>query len=106
MESKKFMDKRSVLIFGVGELQLSIIKRANQMGLFTVGIDPCEDAYSRSECCAFEVVGGQDYEGTLAVAKKYNIAAVVTAATDLKSLKFWIIFAAASLVSTSICKSI
>ena len=82
MESKKFMDKRSVLIFGVGELQLSIIKRANQMGLFTVGIDPCEDAYSRSECCAFEVVGGQDYEGTLAVAKKYNIAAVVTAATD------------------------
>lgn len=76
------MDKRSVLIFGVGELQLSIIKRANQMGLFTVGIDPCEDAYSRSECCAFEVVGGQDYEGTLAVAKKYNIAAVVTAATD------------------------
>lgn len=52
------------------------------MGLFTVGIDPCEDAYSRSECCAFEVVGGQDYEGTLAVAKKYNIAAVVTAATD------------------------
>lgn len=82
MESKKFMDKRSVLIFGVGELQLSIIKRANQMGLFTVGIDPCVDAYSRSECCAFEVVGGQDYEGTLAVAKKYNIAAVVTAATD------------------------
>ena len=82
MESKKFMDKRSVLIFGVGELQLSIIKRANQMGLFTVGIDPCEDAYSRSECCPFEVVGGQDYEGTLAVAKKYNIAAVVTAATD------------------------
>lgn len=76
------MDKKSVLIFGVGELQLSIIKRANQMGLFTVGIDPCEDACSRSECGAFEVVGGQDYEGTLAVARKYNISAIVTAATD------------------------
>lgn len=52
------------------------------MGLFTVGIDPCEDACSRSECGAFEVVGGQDYEGTLAVARKYNISAIVTAATD------------------------
>ena len=65
MVLKKSMDKRSILVFGVGELQLSIIRRANAMGLFTVGIDPCEDACSREECCAFEVVGGQDYEGTL-----------------------------------------
>ena len=70
------------MIFGVGELQLSIINRAKAMGLFTVGIDPCEDAYARNACDAFEVVGGQDYEGTLAVAEKYGISAVVTAATD------------------------
>ena len=76
------MDKKSILVFGVGELQLSIIRRANAMGLFTVGIDPCEDAYSREECSAFEVVGGQDYEGTLYVAKKYNVSAIITAATD------------------------
>ena len=82
MVLKKFMDKKSILVFGVGELQQSIIRRANAMGLFTVGIDPCEDAYSREECSAFEVVGGQDYEGTLSVAKKYNVSAIVTAATD------------------------
>lgn len=76
------MDKKAILIFGVGELQLSIINRANAMGLFTVGIDPCEDAFAKNACQAFEVVGGQDYEGTLAVAKKYNVSAVVTAATD------------------------
>lgn len=76
------MNKKAILIFGVGELQLSIINRANAMGLFTVGIDPCEDACAREACQAFEVVGGQDFEGTLAVAKKYNISAVVTAATD------------------------
>lgn len=76
------MDKKSILIFGVGELQKSIINRAKLMGLYVVGIDPCEDAACRNEVDAFEVVGGQDYEGTLAVAKKYNIAAVVTAATD------------------------
>ncbi len=76
------MDKKSVLIFGVGELQKSIIERAKLMGLFVVGIDPCADAVCKDEVDAFEIVGGQDYEGTLAVARKYNISAVVTAATD------------------------
>lgn len=76
------MDKKSVLIFGVGELQKSIIERAKLMGLFVVGIDPCADAVCKDAVDAFEVVGGQDYEGTLAVARKYNISAVVTAATD------------------------
>lgn len=76
------MDKKSILIFGVGELQKSIINRAKQMGLYVVGIDPCADALCRDEVDVFEIVGGQDYEGTLAVARKYNISAVVTAATD------------------------
>lgn len=76
------MDKKSILVFGVGELQKSIINRAKGMGLYVVGIDPCADAYCRDDVDAFEIVGGQDYEGTLAVAKKYNISAVLTAATD------------------------
>ncbi|MBP5769506.1 MAG: ATP-grasp domain-containing protein [Fibrobacter sp.] len=76
------MDKKSILVFGVGELQKSIIGRAHKMGLFVVGIDPCADAFCKDDVDAFEIVGGQDYEGTLAVAKKYNISAVVTAATD------------------------
>lgn len=76
------MDKKAIMIFGVGELQESIIKRAKAMGLFVVGIDPCADAVCRDAVDAFEVVGGQDYEGTLAVARKYNISAIATAATD------------------------
>lgn len=76
------MDKRTILIFGVGELQRSIINRAARRGLFTVGIDPCEEASARDACDIFEVVGGQDFEGTLAVAKKYNVSALVTASTD------------------------
>lgn len=52
------------------------------MGLYVVGIDPCADALCRKDVDAFEVVGGQDFEGTLAVARKYAISAVVTAATD------------------------
>lgn len=76
------MDKKSVLVFGVGELQISIITRAKAMGLFVVGIDPFEDAVAKDYCDAFEVVGGQDFNGTIDVAKKYNVSAIVTAATD------------------------
>ena len=76
------MDKKSVLIFGVGELQRSIIQRAKLKGLFTIGIDPCADAVCKDEVDAFEIVGGQDFEGTCAVVEKYGVDAIVTAATD------------------------
>lgn len=76
------MNKKSVLIFGVGPLQLSIIERAKRMGLYTVGIDPMVDAACRDAVDAFVVVGGQDYEGTCAVVEKHGINAIVTAATD------------------------
>ena len=73
---------KKILVFGCGELQKSIIGRAHKMGLFVVGIDPCEDAYCKDDVDAFEVVGGQDYEGTCAVVEKHGINAIVTAATD------------------------
>lgn len=76
------MDKKSILIFGVGELQRSIIRRAKLKGLFTIGIDPCADAVCKDEVDAFEIVGGQDFEGTCAVVEKYGVDAIVTAATD------------------------
>ncbi len=76
------MDKKSILIFGVGELQRSIIRRAKLMGLYTIGIDPCADAVCKDEVDAFEIVAGQDFEGTCAVVEKYGVDAIVTAATD------------------------
>lgn len=76
------MDKKSILVFGVGELQRSIISRAKLKGLFTIGIDPCADAVCKDEVDAFEIVGGQDFEGTCAVVEKYGVDAIVTAATD------------------------
>lgn len=77
-----YHNKKSVLIFGVGPLQESIIGRAKKMGLYTVGIDPCADATCKDCVDAFEVVLGQDYEGHCAVVEKYGIDAIVTAATD------------------------
>ena len=73
---------KSILVFGCGELQQSIIGRAHKKGLFVVGIDPCADAYCKDDTDAFEVVGGQDFDGTCAVVEKYGIDAIVTAATD------------------------
>lgn len=73
---------RSVLIFGVGELQRSIIERAKQLGLFVVGVDPRVDACCKDDVDAFEVLDGQDFENTILIAKKYHVSAVVTAATD------------------------
>ena len=78
----KGQKQKAVLIFGVGPLQKSIIDRAKKMGLYTVGIDPCADATCKDCVDAFEVVGGQDYEGTCTVVDKYSIDAIVTAATD------------------------
>lgn len=77
-----YQNKKAVLVFGVGPLQESIIKRAKLMGHYTVGIDPVADATCRDAVDAFEVVGGQDYEGTCAVVEKHGINAIVTAATD------------------------
>lgn len=77
-----YQGKKAVLIFGVGPLQESIIKRAKKMGLYTVGIDPCADATCKDSVNAFEVVPGQDYEGHCDVVEKYGIDAIVTAATD------------------------
>ena len=73
---------KKILVFGVGELQKSIIERAHKMGLFVVGIDPCEDAFCKDDVDAFEVVSGQDFDGTCVVVEKHGIDAIVTAATD------------------------
>ena len=76
------MNKKSILIFGLGFLQKSLIARCKVKGLYTIGIDPCDDAVCKDDVDVFEVVGGQDYDKTLEVAKKYNVAGVITTATD------------------------
>lgn len=76
------MDKKSIMIFGVGELQRSLIRCAKQKGLYTVGIDPLANAVAKDEVDSFEVIGGQDFEKTIEVAKKYAISAIATSATD------------------------
>lgn len=73
---------RSILLFGTGELQKSVILRAKAQGLFVVGIDPSENAACKNDVDAFEIVDGKDFNGTINVAKKYDASAIITTATD------------------------
>ena len=73
---------KTVMVFGVGELQKSIIDRAHLMGIKVIGIDPCKDAFCKDNVDVFEAVDGQDFEGTVAAAKRNHVNAIVTAATD------------------------
>lgn len=73
---------KTLLIFGAAKLQRSLIENAKILGIFTVGIDPNPNAECNQLVDAFEVIDGDDYEGTLAVARRYNIDGVITASTD------------------------
>lgn len=73
---------KSLLIFGGGPLQMSIINRAHLLGFKTIVIDPDNCAPGKDICDVFIQVAGNDYEKTLQIAKDYQIKGVVTAATD------------------------
>jgi len=74
--------RKSILIFGGGPLQLSIIERVKMLGFRTIVIDPNPDAQGKQFADLFFQVDGDDFDRTLDVAKSNGIAGVVTAATD------------------------
>jgi len=72
----------SLLIFGGGELQFSIIKKALKMGYIAVVIDPNPNAIAREIASVFIEVKNDDYKKTLEIAKQYDVKGLITAATD------------------------
>ncbi|HOG18998.1 MAG TPA: ATP-grasp domain-containing protein [Salinivirgaceae bacterium] len=75
-------NKKVMLIFGGACFQLSLIKQCKSMGFYTVVIDPNPTAIGQFESDAFEVVNGQDFEGTCNVMDKYEVDHIITVATD------------------------
>ena len=76
------MDKPSILIFGLGPLQASLIEQCKKQKLYTVGVDISAEAECKDIVDAFEVAAGDDFKKTLEIAKKYQVSGVITAATD------------------------
>ncbi|AEE20750.1 protein of unknown function DUF201 [Dokdonia sp. 4H-3-7-5] len=74
--------QQSILIFGGSILQRSLILKCKNRGLRTIVIDPDPNALCKKEATVFEIVDGQDYEKTLAIARRESICGVITAASD------------------------
>jgi biotin carboxylase len=70
--------KKTIMIFGAGENQLTLIKSAIELGLHTVVIDPNPDAPGRESAHVFEVVGASDYNRTREVAIRHAVDGIVT----------------------------
>lgn len=73
------MNKNSILIFGGGDNQLTLIKAAKERDYFTVVIDPNYDAPGKLIADVFEVVSPKDFEVTCRVIEKYNVKGIATA---------------------------
>lgn len=68
----------TILIFGAGDNQRTLIQSAKQLGYRTVAIDPNPEAPARGEAEIFEVVGSKDKAKTISIAKEYNAKGIVT----------------------------
>lgn len=68
----------SILIFGGGLNQLTLIRSAQQLGYKAVVIDPLENAPAKTVADVFKVVAPKDYETTKQVALEYDVKGIVT----------------------------
>ena len=75
-------NKKTILVFGGGNLQISLINCCKSMDLFTIVIDPDSKAKGKSIADLFEVIDGQDFKKTCDIIEKYKIKAIITSATD------------------------
>lgn len=72
------MKNKSILIFGSGLNQLTLIKSAKELGVFSVVIDPIDNSPGKEFADIFYRVDGNDYETTKAIAIKHNVSGIVT----------------------------
>jgi biotin carboxylase len=71
-----------VLILGGGTGQLSLIKKAKEMGHQVIVSDYYKDAPGKEIADFSELISTFDVENNIKAAKKYNVDAVLTAGTD------------------------
>ena len=69
---------KTILIFGGGDNQLTLIKAARELGIMSVVIDPNNSAPGKDIADAFEVVESDDFDNTKEIALKYKVDGIVT----------------------------
>ena len=72
----------SILIFGGGLNQVTLIQSAKDLGYKTIVIDPLENAPGKSIADVFKVVGPKDYSATKEIALEYGVKGIVSSQMD------------------------
>ena len=73
---------KKILIIGAGFLQAYVIKKARELGYFTLAVDADENAIGFQYADKYAVINIVDEETCLEYARKEQIDGVLTAATD------------------------
>ncbi len=73
---------KKVMILGAGPLQSYVIKRAKEMGYYTICVDMAKSAVGYKYAHEYRVINIVDEKKCLKYAKQCNINGVLTAATD------------------------
>lgn len=74
--------KKKILIIGAGFLQTFLIKKANELGYYTIAIDKNINSIGFQYAHEFSIIDIVDQESCLKFAQSKNIDGVLTAATD------------------------
>ena len=74
--------RRKVLIIGAGFLQRYVIRKAKELGYYTLAVDGNPNAVGFADADEFGVVNIIDQEACLAYAREHRVDGVLTAATD------------------------
>jgi len=74
---------KRLMVLGAGPLQLPVISKAKEMGIFVVALDADANAVGFYVADAIEHVSTIDIPNALDAAKRHGINGVMTAATDL-----------------------
>lgn len=87
MNSMDKSERQTILIIGAGRLQIPAIKKAKEMGLFTVATDYNPEAYGLGLADDRIIISTRDVDGSVRLAKKYHqeirpINGVITVGTD------------------------
>ena len=70
--------KRSILIFGAGINQITLIQAAQKLGLISVVLDPNPDSPGKELADFYYNISGKDYVTTREIALKHKVCGLVT----------------------------
>jgi len=76
------MEQKSILVFGGGKLQESMVRACLSLGLYTIVLDPNPHSICSKFASLFTTFSSNEYDVAKDLVIKYKVSAIITAATD------------------------